>query len=59
MIITAIEPISEMCSSQCRKVFSTGEIATILNGASLGPYVMVIALDTLEEETRKSLERSK
>ena len=31
MAVTAIEPISEMRSSQRRQVFSTGEMATMLN----------------------------
>ena len=38
---------------------SKGRELTLLDAASPGQYVMVIALDTLEEETRKSLERSK
>ena len=31
----------------------------LLDAASPGQYVMVIALDTLDEETRQSLVRSK
>ncbi len=38
---------------------SKGRELTLLDAASPGQYVMVIALDTLEEETRKSLARSK
>ena len=38
---------------------SKGRELMLLDAASPGQYVMVIALDTLEEETRKSLARSK
>lgn len=38
---------------------SKGRELMLLDAASPGQYVMVIALDTLEEETRQSLARSK
>jgi DNA-binding transcriptional MerR regulator len=37
----------------------SGSEITLLDASSPGQYVMVIALDTLEEETRRQLARSK